>query len=120
MRWLTEDATLICDHGGRIQLEPVQELVRISCADPDKPRRVLVAHDPEGRDISVCPNANPVIGLRPCLKTLAVKVGYSSFVRIEGRAVCLDSIKGLTDGTPPGTVSYKVVDPAQSLVEAGG
>lgn len=113
MFWLVEDATLICDHGGRIKVETSQDLVRIA------ERIVLVAKDPEGRDINVCPNVAPVIGLRPCLHTLAVKVGYSCFVRIEGRAVCLDSVTGLTDGSPPGVVSYKVVDPAQSLVGAG-
>lgn len=114
MRWLIEDATLICDHGGRIKVEVGQHWVRIGR------RRVMVATDPQGRDIDVCPNVNPVIGLRPCLKTLAVKQGYSNFVRIGGRAVCLDSIRGLTDGSPPGVVDYKVVDPAQSLVRAGG
>lgn len=114
MRWLTEDATLVCDHGGRIQVEVSQNWVRIGR------RRVMVATDPQGRDIRVCSNVNPVIGLRPCLHTLAVKEGYSSFVRIGGRAVCLDSVTGLTDGSPPGVVSYKVVDPAQALVAAGG
>jgi hypothetical protein len=111
MRWLVEDATLICDHGGRVAIDPVQALVRI------EKRRVLVARDPESRSISACPNANPVIGLRPCLKTL-VAHGYSSFVKIQGRKVCLDSIRGLTDGSPPGTVNYKVVDPAQAFVSA--
>jgi hypothetical protein len=113
MFWLVEDATLICDHGGRIKVEFSQEFVRI------EDLRVLVAEDPEGRNIDVCPNVNPVIGLRSCLRTLSVKTGYSTFVRIGGKAVCLDTVRGLTDGSPPGLVNYKVVDPAQTLVGAG-
>lgn len=112
MRWLTQDATLVCDHGGRVGIDPSQALVRIAERD------VLVAVDPENRPIAACPNMNPVIGLRPCLHTLAVKVGYSGFIRIQGHAVCLDSVEGLTDGSPPGVVAYKVVDPGQRLVEA--
>lgn len=112
MRWLTRDAALICDHGGRIKVEFTQTLVRV------EKRAVLVAPDPQGREINMCPNVNPVIGLRPCVTTLAVKTGYSSFIRINGHAVCLESVTGLTDGSPPGVAAYKVVDPAQSLVRA--
>lgn len=114
MRWLTEDAILVCDHGGKIAIVPTQTLVRIAG------RRVLVAPDPEGRSIAACPNVNPVIGLRPCVTTLKVKSGYSGFIRIAGRAVSLDSVSGLTDGSPPGTVRYTVVAPGQALVGAGG
>ena len=113
MLWLIEDATLVCEHGGKVKIKTSQDLVRIDG------RIVLVADDPEGRDINACPFVAPVIGVRPCLHTLVVKVGYSEFVRIEKHSVCLDNIAGLTDGSPPGTVPYKVTDPAQSLVSAG-
>jgi hypothetical protein len=46
-----------------------------------------------------------------------VQRGYSEFVRIDGRPVCLESVTGFTDGTPPGVVKYKVNAPGQSLVE---
>jgi hypothetical protein len=113
MRWLTEDATLVCDHGGRIKIETSQNFVRIAN------RRVLIEPDPQGRSIGGCPNSNPTIGIRSCLHTLVVKEGYSTFVSIAGKPVCLDSVQGLTDGTPPGVVNYKVRDPGQTLVEAG-
>ena len=38
-------------------------------------------------------------------------------VFIDGRPVCLDTVTGMTDGTPPGVVKYIVVDPAQDFVE---
>jgi len=45
---------------------------------------------------------------------LKVEVGYSDFISIDGKHVTLDSLSGLTDGTPPGIVKYKVNDPASN------
>lgn len=111
MRLLTEDAVLTCKHVlGRVGIAPVQRLVTV-----DR-RRVLVRPDPEGRPIAGCPNVGPTI--KPCTTTLKVQTGYSALVSVEGRPVCLDSVQGLTDGTPPGTVKYEVRSPGQSLVES--
>ncbi|MET0772707.1 MAG: hypothetical protein ABWZ82_06465, partial [Candidatus Limnocylindrales bacterium] len=79
-------------------------------------RKVLVRADPEGRSISLCPNIN--ITMKPCTQTLAVQVGYSTLVRVDGMPVCLDTVAGLTNGTPPGIVRYVVRDPGQRLVAA--
>lgn len=109
MRLLTEDARILCAHVmGQAKIEPSQDLVRIGG------RSVLVEKDPEGRPIKGCPNIN--IGIKPCTHTLVVKVGYSELLRVDGRRVCLDSLSGFTDGTPPGTVKY-LVRPASG--EAG-
>lgn len=113
MDWLTEDARLACDHGGRVKNKPSQTLVRIAG------RRVLVSTDPQGREINGCPNANVMMGMKPCLTTLKVKTGYSTFIQIDGNRVCLSSVQGLTDGTLPGTVNYSVLSPGQANVAAG-
>ena len=106
---LTEDAILVCLHEmGRIGIKATQDLVTI------EDRFLLVEPDPESRPISGCPNI--AIAIRPCRNTLKVKQGYSSMISIEGRPVCLDTVRGLTDGTPPGVVEYKVRDPGQGLV----
>jgi hypothetical protein len=110
MRALTEDALLLCDHGGTVHLAARQAWVTIAH------RRVLVAEDPEGCSISGCPNQNPFLALVACKETLRVTRGYSAFVRIDGHAVCLDTVTGLTSGTPPGTVRYTVKHPGQLLV----
>lgn len=110
MRALTEDALLLCDHGGRVQIAARQSWVTIDH------RRVLVATDPEGDSISGCPNTNFALALKPCTSTQKVMHGYSAFLRIDGRAVCLETVTGLTDGTPPGTVKYTVKNPGQTLV----
>src|SRR5512140_3275238 len=112
MLWVTLDALMQCAHLGKVGLIASQSWVTIDG------RPVLVQADPEGRPISGCPNIGPTI--KPCTTTLAVKVGYSSLIRIGGRPVCLDSLKGLTDGTPPGVVEYKANTPGQTLVTEAG
>ena len=108
MRFLTEDAGLFCKHGpGRVSNKPSQDLVTIAG------RRVLVEKDPEGRSIAGCPS---VVPFKPCLLTLPVLKGYSSFLRVNGRRICLDTVTGLTDGTPPGVVTYVVRTPGQNFV----
>lgn len=112
MKILTEDAVLVCDHQqGVVANRPGQGWVTVAG------RRVLVAPDPEGRPITGCPNTGPTI--KPCTTTLRVREGYSELVRIDGRAVCLDTVTGLTDGTPPGVVDYTVRSPGQELVSQG-
>jgi len=109
MRVLTEDAIVVCLHEkGRVSVIATQDLVTV------EGRRVLLEPDPEGRPISGCPMFGPAI--RPCLQTLRVDDGYSDLVRVEGRRICLDTVNGLTDGTPPGVVEYKVRQPGQDLV----
>ena len=106
---LTEDALLVCKHElGKVKVEATQELVTIGR------RKVLVESDPEGQPISGCPLTYPIA--KRCDRTLAVQVGYADLLRIEGRRVCLDTVTGLTDGTPPGTVKYEVRQPGQGLV----
>ena len=110
MKLLTQDAVLVCRHGsGIVGIVPSQPLVTV------ENRRVLVERDPEGRPIAGCTNLG--VGIKPCTSTLAVQRGYSSLVRIGGRRACLDTVTGLTDGTPPGMVKYEVRRPGQSLVE---
>ena len=72
--------------------------------------------NPQGRDISMCPNIG--INIKPCNKTLPVTKGYSTFIKIAGKAVCLDTVEGFTDGTPPGAVKYNVRRPGQTFVES--
>jgi hypothetical protein len=109
LKWLTEDARLQCDHVmGRVQIAPSQDLVTIAG------RAVLVAPDPLSKGIIGCPNA--ALPARPCLTTLAVRKGYSDFITVEGKSVCLDTVTGRTDGTPPGVVDYTVSRPGQEMV----
>ena len=109
MFFLTEDAKLVCKHEtGRVTNTTSQNWVTIAS------RRVQIEIDPEGRTIVGCPIQPP---FRPCVTTLPVISGYSDLIRVDGRRVCLDTITGLTDGTPPGQVRYKVNDAGQPFVQ---
>lgn len=111
--FLTEDALLVCDHElGHVTNQPSQGIVTING------RRVLVETDPEGRSIGGCPNISFV--MKPCTTTLKVQAGYSEFMRVDGKRVCLDTVTGMTDGSPPGAVKYKVRSPGQNLVSEAG
>jgi hypothetical protein len=110
MKVLTEDAVLVCNHElGKVNISASQSLVTVAG------RKMLVESDPEAKSISACPNIGPTI--KPCTNTLKVEAGYSSLVRVDGRRICLDTVTGLTDGTPPGVVKYHVVRPGQDLVD---
>ncbi|MEQ8275186.1 MAG: hypothetical protein RMA76_43635 [Deltaproteobacteria bacterium] len=103
MKVITEDATIRCTHAtGEVGIDPHQSWVTI------EGRSVLVRSDPEQRPISRCPVATPN---KPCTLTLVARRGYSAFVRIDGRPIVLDNLRGSTDGT---------LFPAEYLVEAPG
>ncbi len=109
MKLLTDNARLVCQHElGQVAVRATQDLVTISghC--------LLVEHDPEGRPIVGCPNIGATI--KPCTATLPVQVGYSAFIRVNGRRACLDNVTGYTDGTPPGVIQYEVRDSGQHFV----
>jgi len=109
LKLLIEDARLTCEHVlGVVDIRPTQNLVTIAG------RRVLVQPDPESRPIHNCPNIGATI--KPCTLTLKVEKGYSDLIRIKGRPACLETVTGLTDGTPPGVVHYLVRDPGQTFV----
>jgi hypothetical protein len=110
---LTEKARLVCTHEtGVVQIWALQNLVTVN-GD-----RVLVRSDPERKPILGCSNVGPTI--KPCALTLRATEGYSELIRIDGRPVCLDTVTGNTDGTPPAAIQYIVADPGQDFVEEVG
>jgi hypothetical protein len=112
MKILTEDAVVICQHvTGKVGFSPQQSWVRVNG------RRVLIDSDPENRPIAGCTFQNIPIGILPCKVTRKVDLGYSEFIRIGGKRICLDTVTGKTDGQPVGSVTYNVTAPGQELVE---
>jgi len=106
---LTENGVLICLHQrGIVNDKASQNFVRIAKSP------VQVDSDPESKSIGGCPNIG--VGIKPCTTTLKVTKGYSSWIRIGGKRICLDTVTGLTDGTPPGVVMYIVREPGQRFV----
>ena len=108
MYFLTQRGALVCDHGGPIPAVASQSLVR-AAGDA-----VLVEPDPIGKAVA-CPRQAAQIGQSPCMTTFDVSAGYSSWIRIDGRAVCLATIAGHT--AAPDRPGYSVASAGQSLVE---
>jgi hypothetical protein len=109
MMLLVLPGVLRCGHDGKVANTASQSWVRIAGDE------VLVATDPEGRNISMCPNIST--NTKQCNNTLKVIRGYSAFMKIDGHQICLDSVEGFTDGVPPS--HYTVRDPGQQFVGAG-
>jgi hypothetical protein len=108
MLLISDAALLLCDHTtGIVQHAPSQRWVTI------EGRPLLVQPDPVGWTITGCPNYGA--GLTACLATLQVTDGHSSLLRVDGRAVCLDSVTGRTNGSP-GVFNYKVKNAGQRFV----
>jgi hypothetical protein len=108
MEWVTSNASIKCGHDGTVARVPSQVWVRVDGGP------VLVDDDPVHRLVTGCPNVGPTV--KPCTKTLTVTRGYSSWLRVGGKAVVLSTLDGLTDGTVPGTVHYSVRSPGQGFV----
>lgn len=108
MNVLVLPGVLRCGHDGKVANVASQTWVRVAGAP------ILVFNDPEGRSISMCPNIST--NTKQCNTTLAVTTGYSEFVRIGTRAICLESVEGYTDGVPPS--KYTVRAPGQEFVGA--
>lgn len=112
---LTLNALEVCSHElGVVVTECTQKWVTISGEDPAKKVPILIEPDPVNRTISGCPNIN--VGIAACDKTGVPSQGYSSFLRIDGKPVCLDNLTGPTDGTP-GDFVYEVRSAGQNFVE---
>jgi hypothetical protein len=110
MRFLVERGSVRCGHDGLVASVASQRWLRVGGS------LLLVEADPQGRSISLCPNVG--VNIKPCGSTLAVRTGYSTFVRVDSHAACLDTVVGFTDGTPPGAVEYTVRDPGQAFAGA--
>ncbi len=109
--FVTKKAMIACGHEtGVVILGAEQTYVTIEGTP------ILIKPDPAGKTIVGCSNANPPVGIKPCTRTQRVLSGTSAFINIDGIAVCLEPVTGLTDGTPPGAVPYNVKTPGQDFV----
>lgn len=93
---LTERSLLKCAHQGMAVVGSTsQSFVRINGA------KVAIGQDPSGKPVTVvpCPMTSP----KPCTSTRRMQLGHSSLLFIEGTAVCLDSVFGITDFPAPYT-----------------
>jgi hypothetical protein len=107
---VTSSARIICPHGGQVTLIPRQSTVTVQGAP------ILRESDLIGAPIVGCAQP-PSVGSKPCTTVVSVLPGGSApAVTAVGMPVHLDSLSGMTDGVPPGTVM--VVSAGQASVQA--
>lgn len=107
---LTQLGLVTCDHAtGVVTLQSSQSFVRVAGG------LVLVGNNPSNQPIAGCSNLAPTI--KPCTRTINVEDGKSSLVYIGGKPVCMDTIVGGTDGTPPSATKYRVRFAGQVFVD---
>jgi hypothetical protein len=107
---VTAAATILCSHGGHVQLAPGQQTVLIQGSP------VLCEPDLVGAPIVGC--AQPTTSTtKQCTAVVSTLPGSASLVASAGaRPAYLASLRGFTDSVPPGTIS--VLDPGQKVLQA--
>jgi CheY-like chemotaxis protein len=101
---LSRHSLLVCEHLGEVVLP-----------EGDGP---LTEKDLGGAAIVGCPNAGP--GLKPCTAILPPDGGLADRHAPDGSRFVLKSVTGLTNGTPPGTVRYRVEIPVRLPLRLAG
>jgi hypothetical protein len=111
LHWLTENGALHCLHpgAGKVDVASGSHFVRVNGA------RVNIKPNPLSRPINGCMHPAST-NSKPCSLTLTVNTGYSAFIYIGGKPICLESITGVTESIPPSM--YKVSYPGQSMVKS--
>ncbi|MGD9570307.1 MAG: hypothetical protein AB7V62_00300 [Thermoleophilia bacterium] len=107
---VNSNAKIICAHGGQVTLIPKQTTVQVGGAP------VIRETDIMGAPIIGCAQP-PTVSSKPCTTVVSVLPGGSApTVSAGGMPVHLQTLSGMTDGVPPGTVM--VVSPGQTTVQA--
>lgn len=115
--WLTKKGVVRCSHrgplGGRVSVHVTQRFVRIAGGAVNIASNTLNCSI---NDLSCSIITDVTKGIFACKKTITVDGGYSKFITIEGKAVCLDHITGKTLSNPAGGM-YNVRNPGQRFVK---
>lgn len=93
---LTEASTVKCAHAGSVQLSAGQSKLTVNG------NKVLVDGDLTGASINTC--STPITSSSsPCQSATPLPGGVAAKLKVDGKGVLLEDIKGLTDGVgaPP-------------------
>jgi hypothetical protein len=99
---LTENSTLTCAHAGRVKLVATQSKLTVNGS------KVLVDGDLSGRTISRCltvpdPNTSTV----KCFSITSAEGGIAEKLKVNGKGVLLEKVKGKTSGTVGGPTNFQ-------------
>src|SRR5260370_39662599 len=111
---ITEQSSLACAHQGTVK--PAASQVKLKVAGA----AVLVTGDLMGKPISLCTTVpDPNTATVKCLAIASEEGGVASKLKVAGKAVLLETIKGKTNGTVSGTPqTWSVQSAGQSKLKA--
>ncbi|HSF49013.1 MAG TPA: hypothetical protein VLA73_11715 [Burkholderiales bacterium] len=111
---LTENSTLTCAHAGSLQLVAGQTKLSVGGA------KVLVEGDLNGAAVSACATVpDPNTSTLKCLNVASATGGVAGKLKVGGRGVLLEEIKGSTNGTVGGAPqNWSVQSAGQSKLKA--
>ncbi|MDT5293175.1 MAG: hypothetical protein QOJ76_55 [Acidobacteriota bacterium] len=95
---LTETSQIVCAHAGKVQATAGQSKLRIAGS------RVLVLGDVVGAPVAGCVTPpDPNTATTPCIAVASAgPQGVAAKLRVGGRGVLLDALRGQTSGTVSG------------------
>ncbi|MEW6583349.1 MAG: hypothetical protein AB1416_11385 [Actinomycetota bacterium] len=107
---VNSNATILCAHGGRVQIIPRQTTVMAGGAP------IVRETDLMGAPILGCAQP-PTVSSKPCTAVVSVIPGSGTAMKVTvaGLPAHTQTLTGITDGVPPGTIT--VVDPGQQKVQ---
>lgn len=108
---LTENSSLACAHSGTVTLTATQSKLTIAGA------KALVDGDLSGALISNCPIAPPPPTNVKCTAIASAAGGVSTKLKISGKGVLLETVRGNTNGTVTPT-TWSVQNAGQSKLKA--
>jgi hypothetical protein len=112
---LTEKSSLACANQGTVQLTATQSKLTVAGA------KVLVTGDLSGAPISGCttPTVSGPPPSAPCLTITSAVGGVSAKLKVAGKGVLLETVKGQTSGTVAGVFqTWSVQSAGQSKLKA--
>ena len=107
---MNSNATILCTHGGKVQIVPRQMTVTAGGSP------IVRETDLMGAPIVGCAQP-PSISSKPCTMVVSVIPGSGTAMKVTagGMPAHTQTLMGMTDGVPPGTI--QVVDPGQQKVQ---
>jgi hypothetical protein len=112
---LTEKSSLVCANQGAVQLTATQSKLTVAGA------KVLVTGDLASAPIRRCttPTVSGPPPSAPCMTITSAVGGVSAKLKVAGKGVLLEAIKGQTSGTVAGVLqTWSVQNAGQSKLRA--
>ncbi|MFD7297822.1 hypothetical protein ACFV9W_31440 [Streptomyces sp. NPDC059897] len=110
---LTTASRLVCVHGGELVVRASTGALTAGGSP------VLVLADLLAATVSAtCSNTDVAKNQKPCTMVTSVLSGASTTLAVGGRAVALETARGLTDGLPTAPVMWRVDSAGQHVLEA--